>query len=561
MHRAGLRNKTQGAVFTVLPETVPSLDQVTRFGAVNRVMPAASLSETHSIRPTLIMIRHVPAITFVLPFLFTGFADSAKAKEYQTFHENVLGTSLEIVLAVDDVNDAKRAESSLLDEIDRLGAIYSHYDPESEFSKLLSAPVGEQKSISSELASTLRLCEHWTRLSGGVFEPAVAVLSDRWILAEVQNVLPSNAQLKKTISKVSARHWQLDSANKQVVRSSDVPLSLDAIAKGVILDRVCNFVLQSNHNITGVMLNLGGDIRIAGNIVAEVTVADPNADAIGAGPHSSLLLSDRAVATSGRSERHFEVAGKKYSHIIDPRTGRPAAETTSATVIADHASTADAVATICSVLSVAESLGLVNSLAGVECMLINAAGVVTTSANWPGDESRTSTVDSDTDSVDSDTDDGNAEPQLLVQFEIAKPSSARRYRRPYVAVWIEDQDGIPVKTLCLFLMQNNPGPRWYRDLRRWYADDQLRRLADDTDLIKTVSKPTRNPGKYKVIWNGKDDSGKVVEPGEYTVLIEAAREHGSYQLMKRKFTIGESFEETFKPNEEFSTASIKYSAN
>lgn len=109
-------------------------------------------------------------------------------------------------------------------------------------------------------------------------------------------------------------------------------------------------------------------------------------------------------------------------------------------------------------------------------------------------------------------------------------------------------------------MQNIPGPRWYRDLRRWYADDQLRKLASDTDPIKTVSKPTRNPGKYKVVWNGKDDDGKKLKPGEYSILIETTREHGSYHLIKHKFRISESFEKTLKPNPEISAASIRFRA-
>jgi FAD:protein FMN transferase len=157
--------------------------------------------------------------------------------------------------------------------------------------------------------------------------------------------------------------------------------------------------------------------------------------------------------------------------------------------------------------------------------------------------------------------DKNAEPQMFIEFEITKAENAGRYRRPYVAVWIEDKDGFPVKTLLLFLMKNQPGPRWHRDLRRWYADDQMRLLVDKTDIIDAVSKPTRNPGKYKVEWDGLDDAGKPLKDGEYTLFIEAAREHGTYQLMKHKFDVGgKPFEENLKGNAEISSASVKYKA-
>jgi hypothetical protein len=108
-------------------------------------------------------------------------------------------------------------------------------------------------------------------------------------------------------------------------------------------------------------------------------------------------------------------------------------------------------------------------------------------------------------------------------------------------------------------MTENPGPRWHRDLRRWYSSDQARLLADDLKLIGTVSKPTRNPGNYKVAWDGTDDHGKLLPDGSYTLYIEAAREHGSYQLMKHPFDIGKSdFDVKLKANSEIGAASIKY---
>ena len=188
------------------------------------------------------------------------------------------------------------------------------------------------------------------------------------------------------------------------------------------------------------------------------------------------------------------------------------------------------------------------------CLLKTAAGVVATSANWPQDVGKLATANN------ASAENAQALPEMLVQFEIAKPQDSRRYRRPYVAVWVEDKDGLAVKTLSLFLMQNIPGPRWYRDLRRWYADDQMRQLVDEKNLIRTVSKPTRNPGKYRVVWNGKDDSGDMVKPGQYSFLIEAAREHGSYQLIKHKFDFSQSFEKTLNPNQEISAASIRFRA-
>ncbi len=128
--------------------------------------------------------------------------------------------------------------------------------------------------------------------------------------------------------------------------------------------------------------------------------------------------------------------------------------------------------------------------------------------------------------------------EVSVDFEIAAQDGFRA-RRPYVAVFVEDKAGKIVKTLNIFVQTSRRGPRWIPDLRRWYRDDQDRlRTPGAQDLISTVSSATRMPGKYNVIWNGKDDSNKLVDQGDYTIYVEAAREHGSYQLMKAVVNAG-----------------------
>ena len=101
-----------------------------------------------------------------------------------------------------------------------------------------------------------------------------------------------------------------------------------------------------------------------------------------------------------------------------------------------------------------------------------------------------------------------------------------------MAVWIEDADHFPVRTLALWT-QN---PRWLPELKQWYRDDRIRNLAEGTDVSKTISSATRPAGSYKLTWDGKDNEGKAVKAGEYTVVIESAREHGGYQIDRQKVT-------------------------
>ena len=119
-------------------------------------------------------------------------------------------------------------------------------------------------------------------------------------------------------------------------------------------------------------------------------------------------------------------------------------------------------------------------------------------------------------------------------------------------------DLFPVRTLLLWVLQSQKGQRWIPDLRRWHRSDDTRRLVDDKDMVGTVSGATRNPGKYSVRWDGKDDHGKAVKPGKYTLYLEAAREHGTYQLMKHEFTVGgEPFAVDLKGNEEIAAARVE----
>jgi hypothetical protein len=126
--------------------------------------------------------------------------------------------------------------------------------------------------------------------------------------------------------------------------------------------------------------------------------------------------------------------------------------------------------------------------------------------------------------------------ELAVELEIA-PQQGYRYHRPYVAVWVADAAGRPVRTLTLWVNTSGRGPRYIRELRRWYSAKRDQQDAGGPDLVATVSSATRLPGRYSFTWNGRDDRGGVVEQGTYRVYVEAAREHGTYQLMQQELTL------------------------
>jgi hypothetical protein len=118
--------------------------------------------------------------------------------------------------------------------------------------------------------------------------------------------------------------------------------------------------------------------------------------------------------------------------------------------------------------------------------------------------------------------------ELTVSFDLAKLDP--RARRPYLAAWIEDGDKFPVRTLALWYNKD----RWLPEMRAWYRSDRLRAMAEGNDLAHSVSSATRGTGHYTLQWDGKDNQGKLVKPGKYTVYLECAREHGGYDLFHRE---------------------------
>ena len=146
-----------------------------------------------------------------------------------------------------------------------------------------------------------------------------------------------------------------------------------------------------------------------------------------------------------------------------------------------------------------------------------------------------------------------------MNFTLNRPNGSR-YRRPYVAIWLEDSDGFPVKTALLWLQVEQPGPRWHRDLTRWYRNDRMRKVVEKTNMIGTISGATRGPGEYQARFDGTDNEGNKLENGKYTLCLEVAREHGTYQIIREPIALDGNpiAKKSLKSNIELSSVNIEY---
>lgn len=289
----------------------------------------------------------VPAVRVVASPVVSVLASLAwaRARPWSFHYEQVLGTSLALRVRATSRQAAEQAEQAVLAEITRLEGLFSSFNPESE----LRQWQGTQR-LSPELTELLEAAEHWRAKTGGAFHPGVTA--------------------------GTAPLWRRES-DGCLTRLSAVPLTLNAIAKGEIVDRACAAALQTEAGVREVVVNIGGDLCVRGPRPVQASVS---ADSENAPPLSKVWLCNQALATSGTARRGL--------HLYDPRTGQPVAHLESASVIAPSARLADVLATVFCVLSVEESLTLAENEEGVACFLVTAEGQRISSPRWATFERR-----------------------------------------------------------------------------------------------------------------------------------------------------------------------------
>ena len=262
---------------------------------------------------------------------------------HQCFYEGYLGTSLELQLLCDNQKTALHIEEVIKNEITRLEQIFSIFSPNSELNRLHQSGTSQ---VSPELLWVLERSLEWTGITEGAFNPAIGSTWAAWNNA-IQIPINSNSD-----------DWEII-AHRTVRVAPSTKLNLNAIAKGRIADLVCQMAL-STAGVEQIMLNLGGDICHAGTQGIAVAIE---------GTTQTVRISNQGLATSGISQRHFSIAGQRYSQIFDPRSNRPIEAVQNVTVIAPDASSADVLATAFSVLTPTQSLALADDLPEIACLI------------------------------------------------------------------------------------------------------------------------------------------------------------------------------------------------
>ena len=466
---------------------------------------------------------------------------------YVSQFENVLGTSMELKISAISETDADIAKNTVMHEISRMTKILSAYDPNSEFSNWFKTH-GEPVHISKELFEVLNLFDQWKLRTSGALDASAEVVSKLWKDAAKQQRIPTNEELTNAVAEVKQSHWKLDAAAQTATHLTHSPLMLNSFVKSYIIKEATNVAMKAG-KLKAIVVNIGGDIVIAGDINETVRISNPRADAENETPIDQVMISNKAIATSGNYRRGEMINGRWYSHIVDPRTGQPADNIISATVIASNATDAGALATAFNVMTPSESIKLAATIPGAEYLIITKNGERNASPGWSSLETKLPVTKDEKNKGGWQKDF-----ELIVNLEINLQKAGGPVKRPYVAVWVEDENHSAIRTISVWHGSN----RYINELKSWYLKYRGQ-YTTDNNFSGSVSSATRSAGKYSVKWDGKDDKGEFVKPGKYIIKIEASREHGTYQLMRQEIVCDETPKKIdLAGNVEIASASLDY---
>jgi FAD:protein FMN transferase len=305
-------------------------------------------------------------IVFIL-LIINSLSTYSQSKKY-TFSQPKMGSPLNITLYSDDSTKANQIATEAYKIADSLNLIYSDYLENSELS-LLSKKSGtnEFTKVSPALWDILNLSAKASKQSKGAYDITVGSIVKLWRKARKEKVLPDENILKKILQSVGYQYVILDSTSQSVKSlRPNMQLDLGGIAKGYLAQVIVDFC--KNKGIEKVLVDAGGDLAMATQRDKpwKIGITIPNSEEL---IPRYLILQNQAVATSGNMYQFVEIGGKKYSHIVNPRTGLGVTHQRNVTVIAPDGAMADWLATACSVLSVKRALKLIKSMPNCELLM------------------------------------------------------------------------------------------------------------------------------------------------------------------------------------------------
>lgn len=323
-------------------------------------------------------MRRIPGKLFLMAaavlLLAGGCGRGGFDEDRKEFNWPVMGTYANLNVFRPKADEALLITKSAFEEVNTELSVFA---PESGVARLnASAGNGEYVQLGQHAVKVLRESGRYYEESGGAFNPAVGPLVEAWVFFRGGGAgyfPPDASVIAKTKPLCDFREVELKDDGIARLPRAGMRLDFGAIAKGYAVDVAYERLKAAGYS--NFLVNLGGNMRCAGTRDAEdgawrVAVRNPRKELEGEPLGMLMLTNGMSVATSGDYEQHYEYDGRRYSHIIDPRTGESARGVAQVTVVARTAMEADALSTACFVLGAEASRGLLETHPGSGALFI-----------------------------------------------------------------------------------------------------------------------------------------------------------------------------------------------
>lgn len=292
----------------------------------------------------------------------------------------LMGSRFEFIAVCDDSIKADKSIDAANSEVKRIEKLISSWDQASQTS-LINANAGiKPVKVAAELFNLIKRSKKVSLLTNGIFDISYASIDKVWKFDGTMTEFPDSAMVESSVSKINFENIVLDENNGTVfLKKQGMKIGFGAIGKGYAANQAKK-IMVSNGIEHGVV-NAGGDLISWGTQADgkpwQIAVTDPKDKLKNIG---WLDISEKAVVTSGNYEKFVEFDGKRYSHIINPKTGYPANGTTSVTIICPDAELADALATATFIMGSKKGIDFINKIKNVECLLVSEDNKLHTSS-------------------------------------------------------------------------------------------------------------------------------------------------------------------------------------
>lgn len=323
---------------------------------------------------------------FTALFIFLCAIASAKAQAVFQHSFKKMGSAFDLTLVAKNQLEADQLFEDAIAEIDRIERLISSWDEASETS-LVNQMSGKQSvKVSKELYDLVFRAKAIAQLTDGAFDPTYASVDKIWTFDGRSINTPNDEIIAASVAKIGYDKLTLNPAESTLyLPLAGMKIGFGGIGKGYAADRV-KLLLQAK-GVTAGIVNASGDMSAWGRqpngASWQVGLVNPkNKEKV----FAWFPINNQAVVTSGDYEKFLMINGKRYGHIINPKTGYPSQGVISCTVFAPKAELADALSTALFVMGVETGLDFINQLKQVEAIVIDDDGKIFTSKNITIDE-------------------------------------------------------------------------------------------------------------------------------------------------------------------------------